>query len=366
MQIKTFNTGEWSELYAFLKIVEQRVLPAAKSDLSKIPDINYPVTKVVRNDSQISRIYDLSDDNTLQVRMTSDGTESEFKISYQTITNELPTILKAIKAKKNSKGTFALPEANKLIELLKPGKIKKGAGSKEDIVLILRDHITSQESLVGFSIKSYIGGKATLLNASQPTHFRFSVENIKIDLEQVNNTTGARKLRRRVDTVLNDGGRIIFQKMLSPIFEKNLRKIDSFLPEIMGELLLAFFSSKGNSLKDLTNYIVENKRLKGPILENFDFEDIKFKLKYLLLNSALGMVPATDWDGIIKADGGYVIVREDGEVVCYHVYNISELSEYLFNNTKLDTPSSGRHPFAVFFNSDGKINYDYPLQIRFN
>lgn len=361
-----FNSGEWSELYAFLKIIEQRNLPAAKSDLSVIPNVSYPVTKVKRDDKSVTRTYDLSDNSIFKVSINSEEKITEYDIAYKDVTNELPSILRALKAKKNSKGSFELPEATTLIDLLQPGKIKQSSRSKEDITLVLRDHITSQESLVGFSIKSYIGGKATLLNASYPTHFRFSVKNNNTDYNIVNKITGVRKLRRRVNTVILKGGEINFDKMLNPIFEKNLRKIDSFLPEIIGELLKAFFTSKGNRISDLTQHIIDQKCLKGPILENFDFDDIKFKLKQLLLNAALGMVPATDWDGVIKADGGYVIVRSDGEVVCYHVYNISDLSEYLFNNTKLDTPSSGRHPFAVFFTENGKDKYDYPLQIRFS
>lgn len=365
MKIEKFNSGEWSELYAFLKIIEQRVLPAARSDLTVIPNISYPVTKVLRDDKSISRLYDLSSKEKLLVKVHSAEETKSYEVAYQAISDELPSILTAIKAKKNSRGSFALPEADSLIQLLQPGKIKKDSKSKEDITLVLRDHITSQESMVGFSIKSYIGGNASLINASHPTFFRFLVKDFDDDIDDINSTVGSRKLRRRVDRVLEQGGEFSFQEMISPIFEKNLRKIDSFLPEIMAELIRAFFSSKGNTLQDLTKYIVENNCLKGPILEKFDFDDIKFKLKNLLLNSALGMVPATDWDGIIKADGGYVIVKDDGQVVCYHVYNISELSEYLFNSTKLETPSSGRHPFAVFFKNGDKVNYDYPLQIRF-
>ena len=373
MNSTTLNVGEWSELYAFLKILMLRELPAADSNLNKIPGVNYPVTKIIRDDKKVKkgvektyRAYDLSSEKVIGVHIHDSNKTDSFEVSYETVANDMPAILKAIKKiKKSTKGTFPLPEAQSLVEILKPGKIQQDSLSKEDITLVLRDHITSQESTVGFSIKSYLGGKATLINASGPTHFRFSVQNLTSELNEINDTKGQRKLRKRVDRVTESGGIISFSKVINSVYEKNLRKIDSFLPEILAEYILAFFSSKGNNISDLTAYVVDNGRLQGSILQDFDFEDIKYKIKQLLLNSALGMMPGTDWDGVIKADGGYVIVREDGEVVCYHVYNISDLSEYLFNNTKLDTPSSGRHPFALFFQDGNSVSYDYPLQVRF-
>lgn len=369
----SYNVGEWSELYAFLKIMLMREIPAADSDLNIIPNVSYPVTKIKRNDKKLKkgeektyRSYDLSSEKEIKVHIHKDESTQTFEVSYNVISKNLPNILSAIKrVKKSTKGSFSLPEAQSLIDVLKPGKIKQDSLSKEDIILVLRDHITSQENTVGFSVKSYLGGNATLINASGPTFFRYAVENLVGELDEINNTEGHRKLRRRVESVTANGGEISFSEIINPIFEKNLRKIDSFLPEIIAEFIQAFFSSKGNSIADLTAYVVDNSLLKGPILQNFDYEDIKYKVKQLLISSALGMVPGTDWDGVVKADGGYVIVRADGEVVCYHVYNISDLSEYLFNNTKLDTPSSGRHPFAVFFQDGNRISYDYPLLVRF-
>ena len=53
---------------------------------------------------------------------------------------------------------------------------------------------------------------------------------------------------------------------------------------------------------------------------------------------ALGMMPASQWKGKYEATGGYIIVKEDGDILCYHIYNRNEFREYLYNNTKFDTP----------------------------
>ena len=80
---------------------------------------------------------------------------------------------------------------------------------------------------------------------------------------------------------------------------------------------------------------------------------------------ALGMTPATAWDGLYQATGGYIIVREDGEVLCYHVYNHNEFQEYLFNNTRLETPSTSKYDFGTIYKEDKKTLIKLNLQVRF-
>ena len=78
------------------------------------------------------------------------------------------------------------------------------------------------------------------------------------------------------------------------------------------------------------------------------------------------MKPATPWDGLDNATGGYIIVKEDGEVLCYHVYNRNDFEDYLFKNTKLDTPSTTRNGFSEIYKGvDGKYYVKLNLQIRF-
>ena len=56
---------------------------------------------------------------------------------------------------------------------------------------------------------------------------------------------------------------------------------------------------------------------------------------------AMGMTAETPWTGNFDASGGTLVVREDGEIVCYHVYDIQKFEGYLLKNTYLETPSTG-------------------------
>jgi type II restriction enzyme len=73
------------------------------------------------------------------------------------------------------------------------------------------------------------------------------------------------------------------------------------------------------------------------------------------------MMPSKVWTDQYDATGGYLIVKGNGDVLCYHIYNRNEFEDYLLNNTKLDTASSSRHGFGEIYKEGNQLN----LQIRF-
>jgi hypothetical protein len=77
------------------------------------------------------------------------------------------------------------------------------------------------------------------------------------------------------------------------------------------------------------------------------------------------MTPAQPWTGDFQATGGYIIVKEDGEILCYHIYNHNEFQEYLFRNTRFETPSTGRYEFGTIYTENGKNYIKLNLQVRF-
>ena len=62
------------------------------------------------------------------------------------------------------------------------------------------------------------------------------------------------------------------------------------MPEIMSEILLAYFSDKGSFFSELLQYLQDEEMQ----ILNFklSIEDYAYKIKALLNNAALGMVPA--------------------------------------------------------------------------
>ncbi len=146
-------------------------------------------------------------------------------------------------------------------------------------------------------------------------------------------------------------------------FEQNLMMIDSQFPIVVSEILKLFYSGKGNTVSEL----IEKIKIINPC--HFNLENhhpyYEYKMKNFLTDSALGMTPNAIWTGNYDANGGYIIVKEDGDILCYHIYNRNEFQDYLYDNTKLETPSSSRHGFGEIYTSGSEQLFKLNLQVRF-
>lgn len=167
----------------------------------------------------------------------------------------------------------------------------------------------------------------------------------------------------RIVKIQKKDGQFDFIKTERQIFSNNLVLIDSLLPEILSQIVFDFYSSEFSNLTDLVNKTAD----KNPL--NFDIENehkfYEYKIKRLLTDIALGMMPSQVWTGKYDATGGYLIVKENGDVLCYHIYNRNEFEDYLLNNTKLDTASSSRHGFGEIYKKNEELFFNLNLQIRF-
>lgn len=77
------------------------------------------------------------------------------------------------------------------------------------------------------------------------------------------------------------------------------------------------------------------------------------------------MTPAKAWTGRYNATGGIIIVKEDGELVCYHIYNKNEFEDYLVKNTRFEQASTTRYNFGKLYKEKESILIKLNLQIRF-
>lgn len=84
-----------------------------------------------------------------------------------------------------------------------------------------------------------------------------------------------------------------------------------------------------------------------------------------MTSSALGMTAATPWSGLYRATGGCIIAKEDGETLCYHAYNYNDFQDYLYNNTRIETPSTSRYDFGYVYKENGENYIKLNLQVRF-
>ena len=355
----TGNKGEWSEFYTFLKVLDERKLFFADADLNKIEDKYYPVINIVREEAtSTKKIYDLSEEGKIKIVNFDDS--SLGVIDAKKVKSSIAKIFEKMKT---SSGSFSIAEADELVNELKCTQIKAGNSDKADIIMTIKEQMSPMSVEMGFSIKSMLGGAATLLNASGSTNFVYKIEEFKGNINKVNKIDSRSKVRDRIKMIEENGGKIIFDSLVSEKFKNNLKKIDVVFAEILAASLKNFYEGKGSTIAETCQFLDQNDILK--VKYDLNENDFEYKIKAFLRAVALGMVPNRTWDGLNAAHGGYLIVKEDGDVVCYHLYNMDAFQNYLFKNTKFETPSTTRHGFGEIYEKDGGLFINLNLQIRF-
>jgi type II restriction enzyme len=353
----TGNKGEWSEFYTFLKVLDERMLFFADADLNKLKEY-YPVVGVIREErAQTGKIYRFNGNNVDVTNFDNSLLGSVERIKIKSCISKIFETMNA------SEGSFSVPVVEDLMSDLFCTQIKAGNTDKADLTAEVKEQGSPMIVKLGFSIKSMIGGAATLLNASGATNFVYKVEHFNGNIERINAIEGRSKVRDRIKAIEDAGGKISFSSLANTIFKNNLKMIDVALPEITAKALLSFYKGSGSTILDACSSLPHDEELKKKYdLSQGDFE---YKIKAFLRAVALGMVPNKEWNGLSAAHGGYLIVKENGDVVCYHLSNMDAFQEYLFRNTKFDTASTRRHRFGKIYEKDGNLFINLNLQIRF-
>lgn len=357
----TGNKGEWGEIYTFLKLLGEGKVYAGDQNLNKIQNLFYPIIMILRQEKEGNFNYRLQDSNV--VIQTPEG-EDLLRIPASIFLKEAETLLRAIN---ENDGAFAIPQIEYFMNSIYCHSLKAKSTDKTDIRIILHDQRTKINSEMGFSIKSQLGGDSTLLNASKATNFNFKIVGAKFsdkDIININSLNPRKnKVIDRVNAILNKGGRLVFDKVDNPIFRNNLILLDGDLPRIIAHLLLEQLNSGISTLKELIERITEINPLGYDITQGSPF--YAYKIKHLLTSTALGMVPATPWNGKFDANGGYLVVKKDGEVLCYHFYDRNRFEDYLFYNAYLERSSTTKHQYASIIREiDGTLSFKLNFQVR--
>jgi type II restriction enzyme len=354
----TGNKGEWSEIYALFKLLGDKELHPGNSKIKKIQNLVYPILKVLRTEVNGNFEYSIEDDI-----VVISGNEEVFRIPILEFQENSKHLLTEIKS---NTGTFSVPEIEEFMQSINCLSLKANSSAKTDITIVVHDQRTGLQPSLGFSIKSQLGSPSTLLNAGETTNFIYKIVDAKInqqDIEEINNISSRSKIKDRILEITNKNGKFEFVKTQRNIFSNNLILIDSLLPQILSSIIFNFYSSTHSSTEDLVKFTEEENPLKFDKTDKHLF--YSYKIKRFLTDIALGMMPSKVWTGQYDATGGYLIVKADGEILCYHIYNKNEFEDYLLANTKLETASSSRHGFGEIYEENGELFFKLNLQIRF-
>jgi DNA (cytosine-5-)-methyltransferase len=356
MSKKTKNKGEWTELYSFLKLLNDKQIIFADKDLNPKDDF-FKVNKVTTLNIQ-QNCY-LSENDVVEVENKITNEKHKVNVSHIINSSVLNNLVTQIKEHKGA--SFDIPDfhliSNQLgVTLIKGGNSKQ----KSDIILDLEKNGSSYSN-EGFGIKSYLGNSPTLLNASGNTNFIYKVSGLSYDaLDEINAIDSRTKLKDRISAIYAKGGKLNFDKVEQTTMGYNLDLVDSIMPKLIAIMLEEFHSNRTNKLDE--NLI--NVLKKYPSEFNTDIDGLRIKLKRLLVSILLGFFAGSKWDGNYLANGT-IVVKEDGSQVAYHITDLKTLENYLYEHIRFDTPSTTRHRYGSLIAENGELYFKLNLQLRF-
>lgn len=375
----TGNKGEWSEVYALIKLMTDGKLFQSDIDLNVDPENVYDVIAAYKKDVGYDLKFERSD-SVKVFKIEGDVKTLIIEKSYADFKEISHLLLNGIRA--GSGKTFKLPLLDPYFDELKVAKVQAGANSKADLRLRIYDHRLAKEADLGFSIKSLIGSKSTLFNPDVEGNFIFEVE--KFDNSSIakfnRETYNTPKITNRIRRIEQEGYKTKFIGIQSNQLRLNLKMIDGDMPDILAWALYFRYRDKKLSLIDISDTLEKEDPLNLYEGNSSGQKMYEYKLKKFLMDSAMGMTTKTPWHGEYDSFGGVVIVKKDGDIVCFHVYDLNLFRNYLLKNTFLEQPGTGEDElnpgnadnesgkkfyYGWLYEENEKCYFKINLQVRF-
>lgn len=357
MIIGSKNRGDWSELYVLLYLLGTRKLYAADEHLNRIDRFCYPIRRIIRTDEPNTQVdFALEGVDRVRIYLNSElsreMTSSEFKQEAAWLYRD---ILKSVRQPIN------IPHAEQFLNDIYLVRLAAPSDDITDITMELHDVNTGIDQVMGFSIKSYLGGSPSLLNASHATNFIYEVSGLTSEqMDRINSIETPTKIKDRIAAISDLGGNISYTRTASRTFAGNLMMIDTCMENLLAEVLLYSYTSYELDCKVIIERLETVNPMKFPRRGLYTY-----KFKQFLCAKALGMEPGKEWSGEDDSNGGYIVAKSDGEVLAYHLYNRDMFKQYLLDSTKLERASTSRHNYASLYTENGRMYLNLNLQIRF-
>ena len=352
--VRNKNVGEWSEVYALAYLLSNGGGYGADDQQKINEDLFYTVLAAlfkqeVDGSDLTYKVKDKEIDISVDSRLI--GSVSRTKLAK--LAKELHSQLLL----PHDGRAFALPKGDEVLNALMKSNASASSSSYSDIFLKIEDLRTKAATpFIGFSIKSQLNAKSTLLNASAATNFKFEIvpngKSVKGPIPEF-----GMSLKPDMKKLINLGYKLRFIKILNSTHQNNMDLVDSNLAEYMAKLLFETTQHTNNHFSNIatTVYPPTGAGNKAVLL----------KLKQYLGYVMLGMTPTTPWSGQPNDFGGLILVKQTGDVLFYYLYNMEDFQNFLYWNLKFEYGSRSRHNFGTPYKEGSKTFINLNLQLRF-
>lgn len=384
------NKGEWGEIYIFLKLMYDGEVYAADKDMNKLNDVFLKIVKIIREEIR-TQVYEYYTGDIIRIHLNGVDINTDIpKGVFEDNRDKLQTLMSA-----NHKGTFGDADIESFLRSIYVTKLKAPAanqggffGGTQDITMAVMDYRSGITETVGFSCKSDFGGKATLFNASSDnTNFKYEIagpitDNLMNHVNSLFNTknktnkkTGIIETRQevaagdRIRSLKDAGCSLAFVTTLGKFAKRNLvTSGGSEMPGIVAEALRHYYwdceiRSECASIRQVMNSVISSNPAK------YDFDDIDSiynkKFANLMYDMFTGMRLGSLWDGRCSVNGGYIVMKSDGDVLAYHSCIADAFKEFLLSKLGFEYPSASRHKHMSVYKEGDRYFINFNLQIRF-
>lgn len=385
------NKGEWSEIYIFLKLMKDGKVYAADRNMQKLETVFLNIVKIIREEV-LSQKYEYYTGK--QIKIFLNGEEVGPTVEVEEFEKYKNILWEKLSSTVRGNG-IVCEDVELFLKGIHITKLKAPAfsssnffGGTEDITMEVMDYRSGVNSTIGFSCKSDFSAKSTLFNASADnTNFVFEVTgNVDDDVmnefnnifnyrNKTNKETGEKEMKPevaigdRMRYLKTKGCNLCYEKMCVENAERNLvLSGGAEMPVIIANMLRAYyFIGEGKVENSSLLYALETVIEDNVAGYGFGNTESMYyrKLGTLLYDMFTGMRLSKAWDGRSSVNGGYIIAKNDGEVLAYHSCMADEFKDFLIEQLGFESPSATRHRYLEMYKEDNRYFLKLNLQVRF-
>ena len=369
------NKGEWSEVYIFLKLLNDGKIAIADKSMNAIKNVFLNIIKIFREN------YTYATGKIAHIVLNDEEIGS---VGLEKLKECQSKIFDMIQKKVAGESIVAPNDVATFLESIKVTKLKAPAeksndffGGTQDLTMEVEDFRTGITGIYGFSCKSSFSAEATLFNASKDnTNFRYEITG-KIDDAIMNkfnsmfDSKGHAAIIERLKFLKDKSLNLKFKEMVVKTAERNLVLSGGIeLPIIIADMLYFYYyvngaHSEGSDLNSALDYVTRKNSAKYKYEKELLRDIYKRKIATLLYDMFTGMRFASPWNGRSSVNGGYIIAKKSGEVIAYHSMIADEFKDFLIQQLGFERASCSRHNYMKIEKNDGKYFLKLSLQIRF-
>jgi hypothetical protein len=346
--------GEWGEIYVLLKLLQDRSFNS------------FPIISVEKHGKDNVTIYEpvATGVNVIKHNVTTNITYSHLEEGVKILQSAL------LNPPSTKTGSFGLLELEPYLQKLKIDFLKAPSTSKDDLFVKFYNTNLNRQTVDGFSIKSAIGGKPTILNASTHTNILFKLTPKHVVNTLIKSTPILdEEIKQRFSMLENSGVQAEFSKFSSEEFQANLMMIDSNFPEILSSIVLLWAQGKIKNLTEGIRHLEESNPLNVPAGRASSF--YKNLFSKFAVGLSTGLRPGGSWDPDSLHNGGIIVLSKNLKISSILYKNHKDISDFMLSKIYFDMPSKNRTPHegnypGSIITESGEYHILLNFQLRLN